>query len=71
MPIKRKPAAPHATLVIEANRLFDGERLVGARRVEIADGRNVAVLGTGSALETDAIVRLPESLISAPGFIDV
>ena len=65
------PAAPHASLAIEASCLFDGERLVGPRRVEIADGRIVSVLQVGRSLDTDVVVRLPEALILAPGFIDV
>jgi N-acetylglucosamine-6-phosphate deacetylase len=65
------PVAPKASLAIETSRLFDGERLVGSRRVEIADGRILSVLKAGRSLETGTVVRLPEALILAPGFIDV
>jgi len=65
------PAAPRVSLAIEASCIFDGERLVGPRRVEIADGRIVSVLQAGRSLDTDVVVRLPEALILAPGFIDL
>jgi N-acetylglucosamine-6-phosphate deacetylase len=58
-------------LAIETPRLFDGEHLLGPRRIEVIDGRIVAVMDAGQSLETSEVVRLPETTILAPGFIDI
>ncbi len=59
------------TLAIQAEHIFDGERIVGPRRVEIADGRIVAVLDAGQSLEADESIDLPAGSLLAPGFIDI
>lgn len=58
------------TLAIETERLFDGERLLGPRRVEISDGRIAAVLEGGRSLEAAETLRLPAGVTLAPGFVD-
>ena len=64
-------APANSDLVIEAGQVFDGERFLGARRVEIRNGRISAVLAAGRELETDTIVTLPPDVVLAPGFIDL
>ncbi len=59
------------TLAIHAERMLDGDRLLGPRRVEIADGMIAAVLDAGRTLETEATVALPAGSVLAPGFIDI
>lgn len=59
------------TLAIHAERVFDGVSLVGPRRVEIADGRIVAVLEAGRSLDAGENITLPAGSILAPGFIDI
>ncbi len=51
--------------------MLDGNRLVGPRRIEIADGVVVAVLDGGRTFEADATVELPAGSVLAPGFIDI
>jgi N-acetylglucosamine-6-phosphate deacetylase len=58
------------TLAIEAARLFDGEQIVGPRRVEISAGTITAVLEDGQSAEMTT-VRLPPDIILSPGFIDI
>ena len=64
-------AQPGAPFVIEATRLFDGERITGPRAVEIAEGRIHAVHASGDAPKRHPVVRLPAGTLLAPGFIDV
>lgn len=59
------------TLAIHAERIFDGGSIVGPRRVEIADGRIVAVLEGGRSLDADESIALPAGRILTPGFIDI
>ncbi len=65
------PPAPHSPFAIETPALFDGEHLLGPRRVEISEGRIVAVLCAAQTLPTDQVIRLAAGSLLAPGFIDV
>lgn len=64
-------AKPAGTLAIHASRVFDGQSLLGPRRIEIADGRIAAVLDAGRSMETAETVELPADVTLSPGFIDV
>lgn len=57
--------------LIAASRLFDGERMLPARLVEVADGRILALHAPGRAPADLPVVTLPEDAILAPGFIDL
>ncbi len=65
------PTPAHSTLAIEATRIFDGERIIGPRRVEIRDGLITAVHTAGQALDATITIRLPPEVILSPGFIDL
>ncbi len=64
-------AGAQRTLAIHAERVFDGEAVVGPRRVEIMGGRIAAVLESSRSLEADESVDLSAGTILAPGFIDL
>lgn len=51
--------------------MLDGDRLVGPRRIEIADGVIAAIIDAGRTFETEATVALPAGSVLAPGFIDI
>ncbi len=65
------PVPAHSSLAIEALRVFDGERVIGPRRIEIRDGLITAVHTASQAMDAITTIRLPPEIILSPGFIDL
>jgi N-acetylglucosamine-6-phosphate deacetylase len=65
------PSQPPRRFVIDAPRLFDGDRMRGHARVTVEDGFITAVSGASGAESPVPLVRLDPDCILAPGFIDV
>lgn len=62
---------PQERSLILAARLFDGEDLLDARAIEIADGRIAAVHEPGLRPSGLKELTLPQDAVLAPGFIDL
>jgi N-acetylglucosamine-6-phosphate deacetylase len=62
---------PQAPFAIHAARVFDGNSLLGHRRIEIANGRITAVLDAGYERETASVIQLADDVTLSPGLIDL
>jgi N-acetylglucosamine-6-phosphate deacetylase len=56
---------------IEAQQVFDGERMIGPVRVEVVAGEIAGVHGSAHTLDAVPVMRLRADVILAPGFIDL
>lgn len=66
-----RPESRSARFLILAPRLFDGEAMLGARAVEILEGRIAAVHEPGRLPPGLTELVLPPDAVLAPGFIDL